>query len=247
MTRPSVSCVTWNVHRAVGRDGRCDPVRVVDAIRTDIRPEVPQILALQEADSDDAPHPSLLDVAAVERATGLRSVHDDDDMRWSAVGGGFLGNILLLHPDMQVRRRRIVDLPGHCPRAAVLAEVTVADRPLRVVSCHLSLGQALRVVQLRTLGQVVARADTMQTILLGDLNEWRPWGGLALSHRVTGLRLSGPARRTFPAARPLLPLDRILSDGGSVSDVRALDGAAVVAASDHRPLAAHVALREAAA
>lgn len=247
MHRPILCCVTWNVHRAVGRDGRRDGARTVDAVRTDINRHHPRVLALQEADLDDAPHPALLDMDELERVTGLRSVHDGDDMRWSPVGGGFLGNVLLLDPDVDVRSRRIIDLPGRCPRAAVMAEIVVDGRALRLVSCHLSLGQALRAVQLRTVGQVVARRAAMQTILLGDLNEWRPWGGLALSHRMMGMRLSGPARRTFPAAFPVLPLDRILSDDGAVTGVRALDGAAIRAASDHRPLMAQVALRAQAA
>jgi endonuclease/exonuclease/phosphatase family metal-dependent hydrolase len=243
---PDIACATWNVHRAVGGDGRLDGGRVVDAVALAIAPEAPRILALQEADSDDPPHPGLLDVPTLEARTGLASVHDGPDMRWSPEGGGFLGNLLLLDPAMQIVRRRIVDLPGAVPRAAVLVETVTDGAPLRVVSCHLSLAQALRVVQMRTLGQVIARAPRMQTILLGDLNEWRPWGGLALSRWASGLALRGPARRTFPARAPILPLDRILTDRGRVRDARALRHPAVVAASDHLPLWARV-TREAAA
>jgi endonuclease/exonuclease/phosphatase family metal-dependent hydrolase len=77
----------------------------------------------------------------------------------------------------------------------------------------------------------------MQTILLGDLNEWRPWGGLAFSKKCVGTALRGPVRRTFPTARPLLPLDRILTDApGDVRDVCAIDTRATNLASDHRPL-----------
>ncbi|WP_179380788.1 endonuclease/exonuclease/phosphatase family protein [Jannaschia marina] len=238
---PDIVCATWNVHRAVGSDRRPDGARVLDAIAADIAPERPRVFALQEADADDPPHAALLDVARLEAATGLVSVHDGPDMRWSAEGGGFLGNLLLLDPAIEILRRRIVDLPGAVPRAAVLAETMTDGVPLRLVSCHLSLVQALRAVQMRTLGQVIARAPAMQTILLGDLNEWRPWGGLALGRRASGLALAGPARRTFPSRAPMLPLDRILTDrGGTVRGARALRGAAVAAASDHLPLRARV-------
>jgi endonuclease/exonuclease/phosphatase family metal-dependent hydrolase len=240
-SHPDLICATWNVHRAVGRDGRLDGVGVVDAILSGIAPRRPRILALQEADSDDPPHPALLDLDRLAEGTGLRSVHDGDDMRWSPEGGGFLGNVLFLDPEMEVSSRRIVDLPGRVPRAAVLAETVTDGAPLRVVSCHLSLSQALRAVQMRTLGQVVARAPEMQTILLGDLNEWRPWRGLALSGWASGLALSGPARRTFPSGGPLLPLDRILTDrGGAVHDAQALPDPAFASASDHLPLLARV-------
>ena len=81
----------------------------------------------------------------------------------------------------------------------------------------------------------------MQTILLGDLNEWRPWGGAAFSKRIVGTALKGPAKRSFPARWPLLPLDRILTDApGSVEDATVLDHPDISAASDHRALRALV-------
>ena len=83
----------------------------------------------------------------------------------------------------------------------------------------------------------------MPTVLLGDLNEWRPWGGLALSRRIAGRHLTGPARATFPARLPLLPLDRILCDvPGAVAQARAIATPEVRAASDHLPLAARLTL-----
>jgi endonuclease/exonuclease/phosphatase family metal-dependent hydrolase len=127
----------------------------------------------------------------------------------------------------------------------VVADVTCDGRPVRIVGTHLSLGQPLRIVQMRTIGQHLFRRVPRQTVLMGDLNEWRPWGGVALSRAVTGRDLRGPVRATFPATRPFLPLDRILSDArGAVTEARALDGAGIRDASDHRPLAARVRLGE---
>ncbi|KIT14779.1 endonuclease/exonuclease/phosphatase family protein [Jannaschia aquimarina] len=238
MHRPSdIVCATWNVHRAVGRDGRFDGARIVAAAASGIAPERPRILALQEADLDDPPHAAALDVPRLEEAMRLVSVHRGPEMRWNSHGGGFLGNLLLLDPHIEITRRRIVDLPGAVPRAAVLVETVTDGVPLRVVSCHLSLLQALRVVQIRTLGQVIARAPRMQTILMGDLNEWRPWRGLAFSRWASGLDLSGPPRRTFPPSFPILPLDRILTDrGGRVRTAKVLRTPDLAQASDHLPL-----------
>ena len=97
--------------------------------------------------------------------------------------------------------------------------------------------------QMRTIGQHLFRRAKRPTILAGDLNEWRPWGGLALSRRVTGLDLKGPAPLTFPAKRPILPLDRVLvTPPARVIEARVLDGPGIRMASDHRPLRARIAL-----
>ncbi|TDL81478.1 endonuclease [Palleronia sediminis] len=239
----SLPVLTWNVHRTVGQDGIADARRVESVIAHEVASRRPGVLALQEADSDDPPHRALLDRAWIERQTGLRSVHDRSDMRWGGESGGYLGNIVHIDPDLQIDFHRIVELPGHCPRAAVLVEARLGGSRVRIVSCHLSLLQALRAVQIRLIGQVIARRAPMQTILLGDLNEWRPWGGLALAPALSGMALSGPTVRTFPAGRPLLALDRVLSAPGCVGDAVALDSPAIRAASDHRPLFARVRLR----
>lgn len=237
-----MSCVTWNVHRAQGRDGRVDPERIVATIAADISPAGRhQVLALQEADSACPPHHGILDLEQIAAATGLRHIHDDPAMRWGPQSHGFLGAILFVDPALQVTARDVIDLPGHCHRGAVVAELVQEGTPLRVVTAHLSLSQPLRAVQMRIIGQYLRRRPVMQTVLLGDLNEWRPWSGLAFSPRLLGRHFAGGVRRTFPAHLPLLPLDRILSDrAGAVRDLRVIDTPLVRAASDHLPLAAQV-------
>jgi endonuclease/exonuclease/phosphatase family metal-dependent hydrolase len=94
---------------------------------------------------------------------------------------------------------------------------------------------------MRTIGQHLFRRAARPTVLMGDLNEWRPWGGLALSEGVLGMRLAGPAPATFPAVRPLLPLDRILASApAKVRGTRVIDTPGILAASDHRPIAAEI-------
>jgi endonuclease/exonuclease/phosphatase family metal-dependent hydrolase len=167
-------------------------------------------------------------------------VHDDG-LRWGPQSHGFLGSVLFLRRGIDIVRRQAVDLPGHCHRGAVVVDAMVEGQGVRVVTTHLSLSQVLRAVQMRVIGQVLFRLPPMQTILLGDLNEWRPWGGIALSAALVGRQFSGPVRATFPVTRPLLPLDRVLSDvPGAVTDMRVLDGPGIRAASDHRPLRATV-------
>jgi endonuclease/exonuclease/phosphatase family metal-dependent hydrolase len=242
MENTVLDCVTWNIHRARGRDGIVDPVRIQRVLATEVASPAPDILALQEADEEVPPHAGLLDLARIEAETGLCRIVGDG-LTWGPQSHGFLGSMLFLRPGIEVVRRQAVDLPGHCHRGAVIVDAVMAGHSFRVVTTHLSLGQVLRAAQMRVIGQVLFRLSPMQTILLGDLNEWRPWGGIALSGALVGRRFSGPVRATFPVSRPLLPLDRVLSDvPGAVTGARVLDGPGIRAASDHRPLRATVRL-----
>lgn len=238
---PAFEVVTWNIHRARGADGRIDPARITAAIARHLADPAPAVLALTEADAECPPHSGLLDLAAVEAATGLRHAQTDPALRWGPGSHGFLGTVLFLAPGWPLRDGALIDLPGHCPRGAVLVETEHAGHPLRIVATHLSLGQPLRIAQMRTIGQHLARRRAMPTLLMGDLNEWRPWGGLALAPRVAGQRFAGPARASYPAAWPVLPLDRILGAGGAlVTAAAAVHAPGLRAASDHLPVRASV-------
>lgn len=230
-------CVTWNVHRARGTDGRVDPARVMEAIETELAPLSLDVLALQEADEETRPHRRIFDVGQIAGTTGLDYAHTEARLRWGAESDGFLGTILFLHPRHVQSHADVIDLPGHCHRGAISVEIGSGPQPFRVVSMHLSLSQALRVVQMRIIGQYLRRRPSMQTVLLGDFNEWRPWGGLMFHKRIVGSRFQGPVLPTFPSRRPFLALDRILTDRqGAVNATQVIATAPIVAASDHLPL-----------
>jgi endonuclease/exonuclease/phosphatase family metal-dependent hydrolase len=240
-TEQRLRCASWNIHRAKGADGRVDPARICDTIASDLVPEALDVLALQEADEECRPHRSIIDVASISADTGLVYQHDCETMRWGPHSDGFLGTILFVHPRFEHQFRDVVDLPGHCHRGAVVVEATDGTRKFRLVSSHLSLSQPLRVVQMRIIGQYLRRRPAMQTILLGDFNEWRPWGGLMFNSRLIGRRFQGSAQRTFPSRYPLLPLDRIMTDqSDAVSDVRVINTSRTRIASDHLPISAAV-------
>lgn len=232
-----LNCITWNVHRAKGRDGKTDPDRIENAIEKVLIPYCPDILALQEADGECRPHARILNVERIAEQTGLSYVHDHPALRWGLDSDGFLGTILFINNRFQRIQADVIDLPGHCHRGAVAIEIMTNNSIVRIMSGHLSLSQPLRIIQMRIIGQYLRRRPDMQTILLGDLNEWRPWLGLAFSEKVVGRRLRGPAKATFPTRRPVLALDRILTDApGYVDKVRAVDHPDTNMASDHRPL-----------
>jgi len=237
------SCATWNIHRGRGNDGTVDPGRTAQVLTAEVCAPGLDALVLTEADEEVPPHRGILDLARVAADSGLHPVHAAPGHRWGAMSHGFLGTIIFLRPEARVDDIALVDLPGHCHRGAVVVDFTRDGQALRLVGTHLSLSQALRMAQMRTLGQHLFRRDNRVTILCGDLNEWRPWGGLALSRRVSGIELAGPAQATFPARWPVLPLDRVLvSPPARVLSARVLDGTGIRATSDHRPLRAEIAL-----
>jgi len=242
MNDEAFTCISWNVHRCLGNDGKVDPARTIGVLGSEVcRPGV-DALILQEADEDCPPHRGLMEPSQIERTTGLRHAHGAPQHRWAEGSHGFLGTVLYLAPAITVTSLALVDLPGRCHRGAVVAELARGGRRFRIVGTHLSLAQALRLAQLRTISQHIFRSTPMPTILVGDLNEWRPWGGMALSPRLLGQQFRGPAKATFPIRRPFLPLDRILTCPlARVSDTEVLDGPGIRMASDHRPLLGHIA------
>ncbi|MBS1107137.1 MAG: endonuclease, partial [Deltaproteobacteria bacterium] len=80
-------------------------------------------------------------------------------------------------------------------------------------------------------------------ILLGDMNMWRTndKATKALEAELPAYsEIDWPA--SFPAARPVLALDRIYARGAKVLEVRAHQSPAARRASDHLPVVARVSL-----
>ena len=219
---------SWNLHKCVGADGRFDPHRsaaVIAELGADI-------LALQEVDKRFGRRAGLLDLVAVRRSAGLKLVPVSD----VPDGHGWHGNALLLREDLAARVQRI-RLPGAEPRGALVAEIDLPHGPLRVIAAHFGLLRRSRTHQGHAILRMMAESDQMPTVLLGDLNEWNhgPRSSLRALEPVFGAPLPAPA--SFPAAVPVLALDRILGQPhGLVSEVRAYASPLARVASDHLPL-----------
>lgn len=229
---------SYNVHKCVGIDRRFDPARTA-AVIAELDADV---IALQEADRRFGRRVGLMDLAALERATGLAPLPVSD----LPDGHGWHGNALLVRPGTPARIRRLA-LPGAEPRGALVAELDLPAGRLRVVAAHLGLLRRCRARQaaaiLRVLADQPEDAPPIPTLLLGDLNEWRPGARSSLRgfEPFFGPLTPGPA--SFPTRLPVLALDRILGwPRGLVSDVTAHDSALARIASDHLPLTADVRL-----
>jgi endonuclease/exonuclease/phosphatase family metal-dependent hydrolase len=229
---------SWNLHKCVGTDGRFDPARSV-AVIAELGAD---LVALQEADKRFGRRTGLLDLHALERATGLVPLRVSDHTD----GHGWHGNALLVRPGTRARFRRLA-LPGAEPRGALMAELDLAPGPLRVIAAHFGLLRRCRTRQAEAILRTLAEGEPMPTILLGDLNEWRPGSRSSLRALEPVFGPVTPSPASFPARLPVLALDRILGwPKGLVTDVEVHDSPRARTASDHLPLTARLQLGAAA-
>jgi endonuclease/exonuclease/phosphatase family metal-dependent hydrolase len=152
-------------------------------------------------------------------------------------GGLHHGNLLLAR--LPIAAWTSHDLSNHPleRRAALHAEIPWHHRRLHVVAVHLDLSGLGRMRQVTRLLALVAGLEPL--VLLGDCNDWSGELDRRLrrldfheAHRAAHGRLA----RTFPAAAPFLPLDRIYVRGLRILDARRLD----LPGSDHRGVMAVV-------
>ena len=227
-----ITVASYNMRKGLGTDRRRDPVRVLDVLR-----EVDaDIVALQEADRRFGAKQSALPAELLADHSPYKAV--GFDVRPGGIG--WHGNAILVRKGIEITDRAILSLPTLEPRGAVLAELRVAGIELRVVGMHLDLSGLWRRRQARAvLAHVAARRRAMPTVLMGDLNEWSPHGGVL--REFTGEWRIAPTGRSFHARRPLACLDRIIL-GADVRLVAAGVHHSIKAerASDHLPVWARV-------
>ncbi len=223
---PTVRIVSYNVHRAIGRDRRCDPQRILGVLR-EIDADV---VALQEVEGGDTGADMLAWLGA---KTGFTAIAGTTLIRHD----GRFGNGLLTR--LPVHSTTLCDLSwrGREPRGAIAADLEVGGDPLRVVATHLGLRPAERRDQVQRLIKLFTDAPRDRAVLLGDLNEWFLWGRpLRRLHRYFK---HTPHVATFPARMPFLALDRVWAHPRSILKrigVHATPLARI--ASDHLPLVA---------
>jgi len=234
--RPLLTVGSYNVHKAVGSDRRRDPHRTIAVIR-----EIgADLMALQEVDRRFGDRRGVLDLDALQEATGLHPVPLSD--RLGDLAHGWHGNLLVFR-NAELEDARVIDLPGFEPRGAIVADLRFAGQPLRVIAAHLGLLKGSRLSQAHRLAEEIA--PDRPTLMMGDLNEWRQGPGCSLMPLKTGLRAVTTAQTvaSFPAGRPMLPLDRIIGcTHAEISELSPHDSPLARLASDHLPIRARLRL-----
>jgi endonuclease/exonuclease/phosphatase family metal-dependent hydrolase len=220
---------SYNIHKAVGLDGRRDPERIIAVLR-ELHADV---IALQECDRRFGDRESVLPKALLEE-TPWRAAPVARRPR----SLGWHGNALLVRKDIAIEVAEPLPLPTLEPRGAIRADLAIQGWRLRVLGAHLDLSGLRRREQIRAMLRHCERCDAAcPTVLMGDFNQWgrsrgalrefiAPWQALAIGN-------------SFPSRRPIAPLDRIVHSGEwDCHNVAVHHSALAAVASDHLPVRA---------
>lgn len=224
---PTILAASYNIQKAIGTDMRRNPLRTL-AVLGEIAAD---IVVLQEADRRFGLRGSALPLPLLA-THGWRPVPFEtrpDSIGWH-------GNAVLVSDRVEIVRHEVLPIPSLEPRGAVLADLAIEGRPLRVIGMHLDLSGLWRRRQAEAiLAHMVEQQDSMPTLMMGDLNEWRATAG-AVADFARGHRLirTGPS---FHSRMPVTTLDRIfVSHDLDVEAAGVHHSARSAVASDHLPV-----------
>ncbi len=224
---------SYNIHKAVGTDGRRDADRIITVLR-----EIDaDIIALQEVDRRIGQRASVLERAAL------------DDTPWKPVDVarrprslGWHGNALLVRRTFRVLDTHPLDLPRLEPRGAVCADVEVDGVRIRIAGMHLDLSGLRRRDQIKAVLRHFAQCTpSCPVVLLGDFNQWGNQTG-AMKEFADGWHVLDTGR-SFPSRRPIARLDRIVTSAEwGCLEQHVHHSAMAAQASDHLPIVAELEL-----
>ena len=258
---------TWNIHKGISTLGARPRVHGIKQAITSMTPDIlflqevqgrHDLLALRHAGKwpAQAQHEFLAgDTHHV--AYGMNAIYDH----------GHHGNALLSRFPIESAFNHDVSDHAYESRGILHCVLPIAEVSIHCYVVHLGLFAGSRLRQTAALIEAVSSTAPADAPLLiaGDFNDWtnslsktlrdrlhvREVFDHSLSARGFGTylrRLSGrgpkktPAR-TFPAAMPVLQLDRIYVRGFEVHSANVLFGASWARLSDHAPLVAELTLQ----
>jgi len=232
-----VRVATYNVHRWQGANGRAKPDvaragYVISELGADVV-ALQEVLRPFEGEGDD-PLDLLCDELDLHLAFAVTRRHRR----------GQLGNaILSRYPITSIS---VIDI-SHSRierRGALAAQVGHGDSVLGVVATHLSLVDRTRHRQVQSLLESPT-LNSGPAVLMGDMNAWRKCKGSQQLEDSLNLHHNFDWPSSFPAARPLLALDRIYVRSAEVVTIGHHDSLAARKASDHLPVVAELRVKEA--
>lgn len=232
--RGSPDCLavsSYNIHRCIGRDGRMSPERISEVIQ-----EMNcDIIGLQEVDSHRSNGGLSYQMDYLSEATGFVAIPGPTIQTQER----HYGNVLLTaHPVLEVRRMDL-SVRGRENRGALDVDLEIHNRRIRVVVTHFGLFGTERRQQTQRLLTHLRKESCGMCILLGDINNWLPFG--TISHRLNFHFGRSPLQRTYPACFPVLGLDRIwVNPPRALLDISVHRSRLARIASDHLPLKAFI-------
>jgi len=195
-----ITVASYNIRKGLGTDRRRRPDRILEVLH-EIRPD---IVALQEADQRYGAKQSALPSELIKLGE-YRAV----PFNIRPGGIGWHGNAIMVRHAVDIIDHAPITLPMLEPRGAVMAELHVGGRDLRVIGMHLDLSGLWRRRQVRAIiDHIATRKRKMPTVLMGDLNEWSLHGG-CIRDFAEGFHVA-PTGRSYHSRRPVGCLDRII-------------------------------------
>jgi endonuclease/exonuclease/phosphatase family metal-dependent hydrolase len=219
---------SYNIRKSVGLDWQRQPDRIL-AVIAEVDAD---IVALQEVDRRFGRRTSSLSVEHIVADTGYFPVRFGS----RPTSLGWHGNTILVRKGAKVLLHKQIHLPALEPRGAVMADVEIGGLVVRVIGMHLGLVGLWRKRQAAAVLQYLETLEEkLPTVFMGDLNQWSTEGG-ALAHFAEKHNVVAPGP-SFHASRPLLPLDRIITDLDFVVESAGVHTSAqALRASDHLPV-----------
>lgn len=228
-----LTAVSYNIHQCVGIDGKRDPQRIAAVIQ-ETRAD---IIGLQEVDFNPAGDKRSHQLDYLAEATGMKAVAGPTIRRTDVE----FGNALLTRSDIIRVRFHDLTVVRRQPRGVIDAEIMCEGKLVRVLVTHFGLALNERRRQAQSLLKILRqpKANYALTLVIGDINEWRP-RGFALYSLNSHLG-KAPSRRTFPSFFPVFALDRIwVTPRAALLQIKIANNGLARTASDHLPVLATV-------
>lgn len=223
--------LTYNIHGALGTDGRRDYRRISRLLEAhDI-----DIVLIQEMDTRPKKECAGAEIAWLAGGH-FPFVAEGPTISTSL---GWYGNAVLSR--YPLHRTRIIDIShvGREPRNILETFAQTPDGQLHILNTHKGLKAVERGYQLRRLSEILEMKSEVPLIVGGDLNEWHSTSAALrkLEEYVTPIKGSA----TFPTRFPLFSLDRLwCRPAGLLIEARVLKTKETRVFSDHYPLLAEL-------
>lgn len=223
-----IRVASYNMHKSIGTDRRRAPERTLEVLR-EINAD---IVALQEADRRFGTRAQVITGAMLDHHSDWKSV----PLGARVASMGWHGNALLIRKSAQLVDCEVIHLPALEPRGAVMADIRLGERIVRVVGMHLDLSGLWRRRQAQAIvAHVASSSRHYPTVLMGDLNEWN--ATLGCLREFSGHYAIADTGPSFHARRPIARLDRIMvSSDLRIADCGVHHSKTARTASDHLPI-----------
>ena len=240
------SCVTYNIHKAIGNDRKYRPERIIEILR-----ELDaDFLALQEVDHG-APRSSGEDLAAViAEGLGMQHVLGLN----VKLAKGAYGNAILSKYPIAGSRNMNISWGIKKRRGCLVAHIQLPKKKeLVIFNVHLGLAAFERMFQIKRVleSHSLTGLRHLPQIILGDTNDHNHklnpvLEAAGFQDSVTGM---GKGHHTFPSfmprpMRPLLRLDKVFhNEHLQPSEHKVIVNQKTRQASDHLPVMVRLKIR----